>query len=209
MADVATKFGLGAAGPLNGAPAPKYITGRYYRSSLVYSAGASVTTTATRLYYVPIFISEVRQFAGFVMRNDGAGDNGEKVRMGLYTHTAVGPTTLVQAATEVTFAGAAADNVTSDAFTPTQTGWHWLAGHFDSASTVRGTNTLSGVTTYQFSPPDFATFFGLNTVSSDDIGVVVNPPGFLYVDTTYGALASTAVAPTAGIYQGPWLGLKA
>lgn len=197
------------SGALGGAPAPKHITGRFYPSHLHASDASGLTTTSTRIYYLPYYISEIRSYAGFVMRNAGAGDSGKKVRMGLYTHSAVnGPTTLVQAATEITFAGAAADNTTANAFIPTYIGWHWIAAQFDVASSVR----RSLVHNYQLTAvgsqpiPAIAPFFGVITVSGDLVSV---PISAYYVDTTYAALAATAVAPTATTDIAPWLGLIA
>lgn len=187
--------------PVNGLPAPSHITGRYYPPQLVSGDSATASTTATRLYYIPYFITEIRSYAGFVMRNTGTGDPGEKCRMGLYTHGAGGPTTLVQAATEVTFSSSAADNVTANAFTPTYVGWHWICAQFDSASTVYAFKTIGQSITAAGDLPSllFNTHFGISSVAAEDWGVAINPGSALYVDTTYAALASTAVAPTATI----------
>lgn len=194
--------------PLLGAAAPVHATGRYYPSHLGLTHDAtSLTTTATRLYYVPYLITEIRSYAGFVMRNTGAGDSGEKVRMGLYL---MRDSSLVKAATEVTFSGAAADNVTSDAFTPTELGWHWICAHFDAASAVKkvfGAGTGISGAGYLPEANIMPSFFGVYNATEDNYQVSI--PAAWYVDTTYAALASTMVAPTATTSVGPWLALKA
>ncbi len=193
--------------PIWGAPPIKHVTGRYYPSHMIYSAdGSAVTTTATRLYYTPYLITEIRSYAGFVIRNTGVGDTGERVRMGLYLDRTQA---LVKAATEVTFAGAAADNVTADAFTPTELGWHWICAHFNSATAIK---IAQGVGMIQsaagFSPPNFSVAQGGVFAATGDVAQTA-PVAAWYVDTTYAALASTMVAATATTNSGVWLALKA
>ncbi len=188
MSDLATKFGFrGGAGPVYGSAAPLHATGRFYPPHLSYtSAGATLTTTAGRLYYMPYLITEIRSYAGFVIRNTGAGDTGEKVRIGLYLDRTGG---LVKAATEL--------------------GWHWICAHFDSATAVKiiyGAGSV--VTAAGFAPPNMsAAMFGVYSANGDDQST--GAPATWYVDTSYGALASTMVAPTATATSGPWVALKA
>ena len=54
---------------------------------------------------------------------------------------------------------------------------------------------------------NIAALFGVFNVSEDNFSSA-NPVSH-YVDTAYGALASTAVAPTATTSKGPWVGLIA
>lgn len=192
--------------PIYGAPPVVHATGRMYPAPLGTTDSTTLTTAATRMYQVPYLVTELRSYSGFVMRNAGAGDSGEKVRMGLYLAR---DGSLVKAATEVTFSGAAQDNVTADAFTPTEIGWHWIVAHFNAASVVkRQTGVGHQATAGPLHPNFFAAHFGVFS-AIDDNQNGAGPIAGLYVDTTYAALAATIVAPTAVTVEVPWLALKA
>lgn len=167
---------------------------------------ATMNTTATRLYYIPIYFEDIRAYTGIKSYNHGAGDNGDTFRMGVYqaTLTSSGnrssPSSLVADCGEVTLTGAAAERTLASAFTPAYVGWHYLAFHANQAANMRMmTNTTSVGADGQYHP-GLKYHFGATAVTNDynAIGIAA-----FYVDTTYGALASTAVAPTGFVTQAP------
>jgi len=194
-----------------GAPLPAKVTGNYYfpDRALARTTQTDVTTTATRLYYWPHFISDTQAFAGAACWNSGAGDNGEKCRIGIYSHTSAGPTTLLKDFGEITFTGAAAERLLTSSVTVAGPQWVWLCIHHDSATAMYGMGLYAAVTAagYQYgnAPSDFSADFGLVAPAAPPN---FNNVGVPYVDTAYGALASTAVAPTAYTNFMPTLALK-
>jgi hypothetical protein len=165
-------------------------------------------TTATRLYFVPYYFNEIRQFTGLKTRNLGAGDTGDTFRMGVYQATLLstglrgGPSSLVADCGEVTLTAAAADRTLATAFTPAYVGWHYLAFHCNQ---VIGMPRMTGHLEYsaagEMSGAAMRFAFGLG-VALSAIGTSAGF-GAYYVDTAYGALASTAVAPTATTNYAP------
>ena len=197
------------AGPALGVKPPPYASGRYYAPTFLQPDGVNnLTTTSTRLYYIPTYIWEAHTFAGFGIYNAGAGDTGETLRLGIYTDSAGKPGTLAAAGAEITLGGAAADNDGLVSFTPSYIGWYWLAAHFNSAASVRAGNApgtrLSDVG-YVASAPSFVSFIGALSPSAIQSGTW---PACFYVDTVYGALASTPVAYTATTGTAPMVYLK-
>ena len=190
------------------ARAAAYKVGRYYKPQwAVTNAGITVTTTATRLYYAPIYIREKITFAGAAAFNSGAGDNAETLRLGVYTDSSGVPGTLVTDFGEITLSGAAAvrDLTAAAALT---VGWYWLCAHHNTAAAMYGMTEQHSVTAAGYiagADHMFQNEFGLLGLDTTSIGSV----GAFYVDTAYGALASNAVAPTATAGVAPAIWLKA
>ena len=196
-------------GPFFGATPPAYITGNRYPSPYVYSPDTTtLTTTATRLYYVLTYVWEARSFQGCATHNSGAGDNGDTYRTGIYTHSATnGPTTLLHQFGEVTLTGAASERLQSSSFSVTTPGFYWLAFHANQAAAM----ARQRATTYQESgagygppvwTPAFAGFVASPWAQVTTMGIIRS------VDTAYGSLASTAVAPTTDQDFGPLISLR-
>lgn len=177
---------------------PKYITGAGYSPLGYGGTTSSLTTTATRCYYIPFPIVWAHTFTGAQMTNSGSSDSGEKCRLMMFADdgAAGGPGTLSKDFGEITFGGGAAINNLSSSWAATP-GMYWGAAWFDSASAV-------GVMAPYIAASGVGGALGRNTINligqmaaattfSTDIGMV----GAHYVDTTYGAAPSTAVAPTA------------
>ena len=180
MADPFSKSGL---------PIPKFASGRIYGSQYYDTIGgaASVTTTSTRLTYQPFFVQSAITFTRAYTYNNGAGDNGDTYRTGAYTDSNGSPGTLILDFGEVTLTGASAmrTQTISLNLAPYVGQIIWLCDHANQAAGMYGWNTfLANLPNNQM--------FGAYSAS-------FSATPSLYVDTAYGALASTAVAPTAGI----------
>ena len=187
----------------NGVPPPDYITGTHYVPQYFIPDGSTVTTTATRLYYVPIYIWQARSFSGVITYNQGAGDNGETYRVGLYTHSATnGPRSLVLDFGQVTLTAASAVRTLSNAASVPAAAWYWLALHFNAATAMYGMESAGAQVTAAGYYPNtpIQGFFGL--VGSGSFGGNTLAVRTRYVDTAYGALAATAVAPTNDLSSG-------
>ena len=183
-----------------GAPAPTKITNNYYlpdRAVVPSSGVISLTTTLNRLYFWPHYIPVTQAYQGMAVWNSGAGDNGKKIRLGAYSHSSSGPTTLLIAFGEITLTGAAAERLLSSSYTFSP-GWIWLCAHFNAAAAMsamaEGGFPFSNV---GWAPSTNTMFqdFGIKAPVGADPDAYA-PAGY-YVDTAYGALASTAVPPTA------------
>lgn len=166
-------------------------------------------TTATRLYYVPYYFPSIGfTYTGLKSYNTGTGDSGDKFRLGVYTaNLATGmPQSLVIDAGEATLSGSAAEITLAAAFAAPLKGWAWLCLHSRDSLAIAPLSTRWAVTGVGNVTPNLAMgMFGLAAIA--DGTASATPPGAqfgaVYVDTTYGALASTAVAPTAISPRGP------
>lgn len=186
-------------GVFGGIPAPSYMTGCSYIPHYIQATGVTVSTNANDLFYFPFFARKTQTFAGAKTFNQSAGDTGEKIRIGVYTDSASGPTTLVKAFGEITLGAASAEQTLSSSQSLTGPAWYWLAIHFDSATAMFGMASIQGVTAAGAVLP--------NILSSQlgTIGLQVNTTASsnrfcgMLVNTAYGSLASTAVAPTSTV----------
>lgn len=201
----------GSSSIVPGLIAPPYVSGNYYKPQwAVTNSTLTLTTTAGRLYYAPIYIRRYTTFANMAAFNSGAGDNGEAFRMGVYASNSSGlPGTLIAAFGENTLTGAAA---VRDGATPASAacsvGVAWLAIHTNTAAAFYGiaenlaisaAGVVSGIAQL------YQNEFGIKTLDTTNMFTSAG----LYVDTSYGALASTAVAPTASTNVVPAMWLKA
>ena len=188
---------------LGGLSPPKITTGKYYPPPFanINLTVNAMNSTATRLQYWPFYIREVRSYQSVAVYNSGAGDNGETYRLGWYDDNGAtgGPGTLLKAYAQGTLTGAAALREFADAWTPNSIGWKWFAFHTNSAAGWLGYQTVSGTPIIEDSGSDLGAYTVANNYSQTAS----------YVDTTYGALASTAVAPTAGVILSPAFWLRA
>ena len=186
-------------GPMGGGAPPLVMSGMGMGPAYCVATEAAMTTTATRLYYIPIYFPRAESWAGIKIYNGGSGDNGETIRVGVYEESASGgPGTLLDDCGEITLNNTFAVRTAASSFT-VEEGWYYFAIHHNSACTMyalcnrqRVSNVgyagamSSGGSLPQFNPPD-----------NREVNV------FPYVDTTYGALASSAVAPTASTDKAP------
>jgi len=186
--------------PMQGAPFIGYHTGVKYAPHYIAKAGATLSVPSTRMYYAPYLVQEEVAFASIVTYNAGAGDNGDTYRLAIYANDgAVGPGTLIQDIGQVTLTGAAASRVlTATIDLRAYVGkWVWVMFHANQAIDMEDMSCLP-VAEYI---PQIAIGFGL----LGDVGSTGSdlPRPFRFVDTAYGAAASTAVAPTTTTLAAP------
>lgn len=161
-----------------------------------------ITTTATRLYYIPYYFPVTNlSYTGLKTRNTGAGDNGEVYRVGVYqaSFTTGLPSTLVADVGEVTLTGAAATRTTASSWTAPYVGWGFLCLHANTACALQAlSNVNSGGSAAGYVANTLArTMFPTSDIDATTNAINAGTFAAYYVDTAYGALASTAVAPTA------------
>lgn len=184
-------------GPMGGVLPPIWMSGKTITPHYTQNSGVALNTTATRLYYVPFYLSRLQTFAGIRTYNSSTGDNTETYRCGIYNEaTAGGPGALLDDCGEITLNNTSAIRSAASSFTNTVLGWHYLALHFNSAIAmyrIFGYQTGSDAG-YIASPlaQQLGTLGNMITSISSSA-----TPTFDYVDTSYGALAATAVTPTA------------
>lgn len=197
---------LGSGGSFNGVPSLGYLAGvgaTYPPHWATLTNANALATTINRLYYIPYYFESLTAFTGLKLYNNNTGDNGDKCRAGVYQRspTTFLPTSLIVDAGEVTFTGAAAIRTLAQSFTPAYVGWHYIAVHFNAAVDMQWISTQEPVSTVGVTTGFPAkNIFG---VSTQVLQSYASTFGAYYVDTAYGALASTAVAPTAISTQAP------
>lgn len=179
----------------NGVPPPKYVTGwRYLLTDYYTDQSGGLALAAGVIHYARTYIWEARTFQGISIYNSGTGDNGDTVRVALYTDSAAGPTTLVKDFGEITLTGAAAERVVSSSFTITQPGWYWIAVHTNQAASYYIMKLCGNyISNVGYGPNQSMFAFSGCVGASAHSGSGVH--GY-YVTSAYGAAASTAVAPT-------------
>lgn len=188
---------ISKSNPFYGAQgAPHYITGATYLPPGFSNSGSGITTTVNRCYYVPFVVWEARTFQAVSTYNQGVGDNGKKIRMMVFNDNGAigGPGTLAKDFGEITLTGAAALRTLSSSWATTP-GIYWGAVWFNSASDIGTIEQFNIQTAVGSIGGSYAgAFFG-------DMGFTgaVRMAHCHYVDTSYGAAPSTAVAPTASI----------
>lgn len=177
---------------------PGYHTNAAYGGPGQHESG-TFNTAATRLYFSPFVVRGPVTFNRCYTQNSGAGDNTETYRTGLYTNDpTIGPKTLISDFGEVTLTGASALRTqTISVDLSSYVGqFVWLAQHHNTAAAMYGQTASSNLgvsgTTFGFNPLD--EMFGTLQLAFSGFD---NAYSFRYVDTAYGALASTAVTPTA------------
>lgn len=192
------------SGPFGGAKAPlppSGMTAMFLPHWAYVNTVAGLTSTTTRLYYIPYYFPVAGlSYTGLKCHNSGAGDNADTLRLGVYQASATTglPSTLVIDAGEITLSGAAAVRTLASAWTAPYEGWGFLALHCNQAAefyaftNVSASSTAVGVI---FPAPSIQLFGAPSTTFA--ISNTATNFGAYYVDTAYGALAASAVAPTA------------
>jgi hypothetical protein len=187
--------------PFNGTNTPTWQTGVERGPNWVFDAAAAMTTTATRLYYYPMYFDRAEVLAGVKTLNGGAGDNGETYRVGLYFDNGAtgGPGTLAKDFGQVTLTAASAIRTLSNSYTMIAPGWYWIAVHHNTACSMAAFR--AGVVASGVAPA--RNIGALNNTSTTDEWQQGLLLPFFYVDTAYGALAATAVVPTNSAAEAP------
>lgn len=192
-------------GMLNGVPGPGRISGvgAVYPPhwSFIDAIVTAMSTTSTRLYYIPYYVDQIFQFTGIKTRNQSAAQAGNTYRCGIYAinTTTFLPGALLQDCGEVTLTGAVAERTLASSFTPTYIGWHFLAIHANQVSSMaKSASSVNAATSGGYDGINMGYVFGIPALNGSYASF-----GAYYVDTAYGALASTAVAPTGIVIEAP------
>lgn len=184
---------LGAGGIFAGVKPPKYLSGKFYLPQHCFPTSNTITLTATRRVYIPFFCAHTQTFAGIKFYNSGTGDNGKKVRTGVYAESATGgPGALVAECSEVTLTGAAAIRTATGSLALVGGRMYFLTLQADTAPVLYGMTSQEASTVASV----FATHLGAFALDVSSANANTLPMAD-YVDTTYGAFPSTATAPTA------------
>lgn len=163
-----------------------YKSGKYYSAcpALDTSTSDQQTLTTGSIYYTPFYVHSDIAISALTFANGGTGDNGKNVRVGVYANDQGAPGSLVVAASPVTLTAAIAAREVAVSASLSKA-WYWFALQMDSGGSIRNVATPPAGYGYSFyslaSPP-----------SSITTGAAA-----LSVTGSYGALASTAVTPTA------------
>lgn len=185
-----------------GVKPPKVMTGANLGPHYVFTS-ATLTSNANDLYYIPIYVPEIATWAGIKFQNSSAGDNTEVIRFGIYQEASGGgPGSLLADLGTVTLDASSAQRTLASSWTNTYIGWHYIAVHFQSATGVnacaaQATDSSAGRVT----PTPSAGMPQITLSFSTYISASV----FLFVNTAYGALASTAVTPTSSTTTAPYV----
>lgn len=184
--------------PFLGVSSPSWMVGSQRGPHWCVDGSASFTTTATRLYYYPMYFDRAEILAGARTFNFGAGDTGETYRVGLYFDNGSngGPGTLAKDFGEVTLTAASALRTLANSYSMVSPGWYWIAVHHNAATAMYSFTAMLQVTAAGYILPNAARLIG-SVTSTSEFGSPASTQPFWYVDTSYGALASTAVTPTA------------
>jgi len=187
-------------GLIAGAPFIGYDTGVCHLPHYITKTGATLATTSTRAYYIPYFVGEAVIFSSIQTFNQGVGDNGDTYRLAIYANDGTaGPGTLIQDIGQVTLTGASALRTISATINLEAYAlqWVWVMFHanqaadmYDMKVTLTSGEFTNGVAVFGTFGSQFSSAANANAV-------------FRYVDTAYGAAASTAVTPTATITAAP------
>lgn len=187
-------------GSYGGAPPPGRVSGFTYLPTNYHLIGSVASAAALNdMYYYPMWIQKTQTFSGAKLWNGGAGDNTKLIRIGVYTDNN-GPASLVHDFGAITLTGASALRTLASSVTLAGPAWYWIC-HASQAFTYTsmGFQTgLSGVGV-EVPSPFITQAFGYSLSTQPSGTALTNIPCGFYVSTAYGAMASTAVAPTSEI----------
>lgn len=137
-----------------GAPLPILRTGRYILPTALGpgASGGTIATTGARYYIAPIYIPRQTTFAGAWCFNGGAGDNGDKGKIAIYSESSSGgPGSRSKDFGEITFTGAAALRNFASSWTAAP-GQYYLEFVTDNAVTMYSMTPVSFYTTVGSAP---------------------------------------------------------
>lgn len=185
---------------------PAYVDDWYYPSH----AGAmdqgttGLTTTNTRKYYVPFFVTKSGWFKNACVYNSGVGDSGDDVMLCIYDHDpTVGPNNLMKSWGEVTFTSSAAKAEGTEDEVYLQKGMYWLSVHCNGAADMYALRGKVGTGNVWRGQADL----GVPAVDSVTLDCAAIFP---YVDETYTTTpADPATAPTSSTTIAPKVWVKA
>jgi len=170
-------------------------TNLYMGPAIPISAQAATATVADYIMFTPFVAKKAVTVKAIMIENTGAGDSGDKCRVGLWQANAFGmPGTLLQQSGEITFAGAAALNdgtITATTLTPGVL--YWAGAVLNASVTIRTINGTSLAACADYPPIMVATGAPGNAGcmrASFAYGVLGNTPtitenGFLSAQVAY------------------------
>lgn len=173
-----------------------YGTGKYYAPTIANTSVLSTGTTANRVWYAPFWCQEAHTFTGIGIYQSGSGVTGN-ARFGVFANSGGLPGALVIDAGVAAFPGSTGLRIVAASIALSARTAYWLAMVADAALVVHSLSanaadypalTQSVISQGAFNP-EYAALNGGG--------------GMCYAALTYGALPSTATAPTADADNGP------
>lgn len=173
-----------------------YATGKYYGPSVFPAVAVTRTLDANRVYYSPFWSQEAHSFTGISVQQTNAAPTGN-VRLGVYNNSAGAPGSLLIDAGVVAFPGSTGIRTVTATITLAARTAYWLAFVSDAAVNALGAEATGGHTV-------MASLGSYSTLYIAQNGFY----GGTYAAFTYGALPSTATAPTLNADVTPYVVLK-
>lgn len=164
---------------------------------LCHCAGATLSSAAVtltnRLFGVPFFVPDVTTIDGLAFENTGAGDNGDKVRLGIYDSSGGYPSTLLGETGEIILDATADVRIAAmgAAVVLLPTKVYWLAIVGNASTTILVNNTATRGEWYMTRAGSVPWTVGIPIFNGGSLAGV-------FASHTYAALPSTfpAVATT-------------
>lgn len=186
-----------AGGPFAGINPPPFQASHYYRPHWATATALTVTLTANRLYRTWFYVPKTTTFSGGWFHNSGAGDSGDKVRIGVYDATGA---TLLKDFGETTLSGAAALRSVANTVTLPGPAWYQLALVSDTTPALFAIDPLqyfsaAGMVT----PSPTAAFGAFSAALAAGSNILNSSPVGDYAAFSYAALPTPITAPTATI----------
>lgn len=186
-------------GIYGGVTPPPYQSGKHYWPKHVMPATGAVTLTANRLYRTWDYVAETTTFAGGWFYNSGAGDNGKKLRIGVWDRAGV----LLKDFGETTLTGAAALRAVANSVTIPGGSLIQIGLVSDTAPAMRGmvsvmTQSSAGTAAPNFLASQLGTF--PTTIFSGN-GAAASMPIGDYAAFAYAALPTPITTATASLFN--------
>lgn len=192
-------YNVGAVGGANRVHVP-------FLGDIKFGANALATGTIRAMRFIAPYSMSID---ALVVENAGAGDTGEKARLGIYDETANGlPGDLIAEAAEITLGAAVDVNFAAITSTPVVAGTpYWLAFTGD-ASTFWGLVTAgTAVSSGGFGLMMYNTRSGFAPWASDSVALGTAFAPFLSKTHVYGALPDPFGTPTGTVDTMPLIGV--
>ncbi len=193
QASVFIDFLSGATGTFDGVPSPLQFTGTYLRPPHLNSSSDTLTLTASKYYYAPIYLSAGNSFAGASFYNSNSAANGKNVKIAIYFQAATGGLgTLAKSFGSITLDGTSVLRQLASSWTVPVTGWYFLALTSDSNPALFGA-APGGITAAGASPLSARLPSDLNATA----GAFLMTAGYSVAGTYANFPESTGLAPTS------------
>lgn len=192
------------SGPYGGLPPPIPVAGMGFLPYGYTADGGTKTMTNGIMYISPWPIFRTQSFSGSQFYESGAGNTGNKMRIGLYAEALTGgPGTLLKDFGEVSMSGSAAVRQSASAYTAIGPQMCYIVGLSNASSLVASMNFLQSVSSVGlYVPPALSSLLG--DFSGARIAAAAASSALIgwTASQTYGALPSTAPTPTGDFLGG-------